>query len=314
MSRLPVAPPPPASLPEQEALFRGSKYQRRHNPIAIWALIIGLIVGIALGLSYAWLIDPIQEISTRPEQLRQEDKAHYAVAILLNFAYDSDLGMAVNRLLELNLGTDPIAEVAAMACNLARTGYVDSTAGLRGVRAMRTFYQLQGRSGCADTIIPDPQDVPLEIAIEVATPTQTLPPPPSKTPGADIGSPTPNSIVLVPTIPPQRSYEGFPFQTYCSVELSGTIEVRVRDGNNQDVYGETIRVQWDGGSSDFVTGLKPERGVGYADFQMEAGRSYSISMPGRSDPLTQPIVADSCFTESGEQAITSYVIIFTRVG
>jgi len=313
MSQKPTMPPPPDTLPEQEALYRDSRYKRRKAPVAVWALILGLALGIAFGLSYAWLINPVQELNTRPEQLRYDDKADYTVAIMLAFSYDSDLNTAIQRLISLNLGEDPIGEVAKMACNLARTGYVDSTAGLRAVRAMRTFYQLQGRTSCADTIIPDPQTVPLEITLEVPTPTQTLPPPPSKTPALNNVTPTNIGIVIVPTSPPQRSYEGYALQTYCSVELSGTIEVRVRDGSNQEVPGETVRVQWDGGSSDFVTGLKPERGEGYADFKMEAGLSYIVSMPGRSDPIPQSLVADSCYTDNGDEAITSYVIVFNRV-
>lgn len=314
MSQNFITPPPPTSLPEQEALYRNSKYQRRRNPIVFWALLIGLILGISGGLSYAWLIDPIQETNTRPDQLRDEDKAHYVVAMMLAFNYDSDLNLAVERLLAMNLGTDPIGEVAEMACDLARTGYVNGTSGLRGVRAMRTFYQLQGRTGCADTIIPDPQSVPLEITLEVSTPTQTLPPPPTKTPGADIWTPTPSGLVVVPTTPPQRTYEGFVFRTYCDVELSGTLEIRVRDASNQGTSGEPVRVQWNGGSSDFVTGLKPERGVGYADFQMELDVSYIVSIPGGSDPIPQTILAHSCFTENGDEVITSYEIIFNRVG
>lgn len=312
MSQRPNMPPP--TLPEQEALYRDSRYSRRNRPIAVWALLLGLILGIAFGLSYAWLIDPVQEVDTRPEQLRDDDKAHYTVAVMLAFAYDSDLDAAIQRLISLNLGIDLIGEVASMACDLARTGYVDSSAGLRAVRAMRTFYQLQGRTSCADTIIPDPQTLPLEITLEVATPTQTLPPPPTKTPSLSDVTPTSSGVVVVPTSPPQRTYEGYILRTYCSVELSGTLEVRVRDATNQDAPGELIRVQWDGGSSDFVTGLKPERGAGYGDFKMESGRSYIVSMPGYSDPISQPLLADGCFTEDGQQAITSYEVLFTRIG
>lgn len=314
MSHRQTIPSPPSSLPEQEALYRDSRYSRRKRPFAIWALALGFILGIGGSLAYAWLINPVQETDTRPAQLRYEDKTQYVVAVMLAFSYDSNLNTAIQRLISLNLGTDPIGEVAKMACNLARTGYVDSTAGLRAVRAMRTFYRLQGRTGCADTIIPDAASVPLQITLEVPTPTQTLPPPPTKTPGLEALTPTTSGVVIVPTTPPQRGYEGYVYQTYCSVELSGTIEVRVRDGSNQEEPGAPVRVQWDGGSSDFVTGLKPERGAGYADFKMEAGLSYIVSMPGRSDPVPQTIVANTCYTpDDGQQAITSYVVIFNRV-
>jgi hypothetical protein len=303
-------PMPPSTLPEQEALYRRSKYQRHRSPIAFWALILGLLIGLGGGLYYSWEISPIVEVDTRPDQLTYQEKSQYVVAIMLAFSYDSDLNKAIERLVLVDLGVDPIQAVAEMACDLARTGYVDSNAGLRAVRAMRTFYQLQGRTGCADTIIPDVQTIPLEVTLEVPTPTATLPPPPTKTPSSVFPTASPSGIALVPTSAPVGSYFGEYQGTFCDVELSGTIEVRVLDGAGQDVGGARLRVIWDGGSSDFVTGLKPERGVGFADFHMEAGLSYIVSMPNQSDPLPNPLEAKQCFTEAGDEAIFSYRVVF----
>ena len=228
------------------------------------------------------------------------------------YDYDGDLTRTINQLTDIIPDADPVQEVANIACNLARTGYVDSTAGLRAVRAMRTFYQLQGRTGCADNIIPDPQSVPLEVTIEVATPTATLPPPPTKTPATILETATPDGVQVVPTNPPRRSYNGFITDTFCSQELEGIIEIRVRLGS-EEIPGEPIRVSWEDEQSNFVTGLKPERGVGYADFQMEDNVSYIVSMPGLSDPIQNPIVADECFDEiAGENVTKSYRVIFLR--
>lgn len=304
---------PPPTLPEQEAVYRNSRYQRRRSPFSLIALLIGLAIGLAGGWYYAYFLNPTQETSTRPDQLQLTEQEHYVVAIMLAYGYDSDLGTAINRLASLEFASDPVQEVANIACNLARTGYVDSTSGLRAVRAMRTFYQLQGRTGCADTIVPDPQSVPLEVAIQAATPTQTLPPPPTKTPASVLATATPDGIVVVPTTAPQRNYTGIIVQTFCSVELSGIIEIRVRVNSTEEIAGEPIRVAWENNQSDFVTGLKPERGIGYADFQMEPNLSYIVSMPGLSDPIPSALVAERCFTiETNEEAITSYVIVFVR--
>lgn len=303
---------PPSTLPEQEALYRNSRYQRRRNPLSMWALIIGLLIGFGGGWYYTYVINPIQETSTRPDQLNQDAKEAYVVAIMLAHSYDSDLQTTFDRLLALELGADPVQEVANIACNLARSGYVSDTSGLRAVRAMRTFYQLQGRTGCADNIIPDAQGVPLQVTLAVATPTPTFPPPPTKTPASSFSTPTPNGVVVVPTTAPQRTYNGIIAQTFCSTELSGIIEIRVRL-NTEEIAGEPLRVSWNDQRSDFVTGLKPERGIGYADFQMEAGLSYVLSMPSLSDPISTPIVADSCIDPNNNQsAITSYRVVFLR--
>lgn len=302
---------PPTTLPEQEALYRRSKYQRHRSPIAIWALLLGMVLGTAGSLYYAWYISPVVETDTRPDQLSYEEKSQYVVAIMLAYSYDSDLMTTIDRLLALELGGDPVQMVADMACDLARTGYVDSSAGIRAVRAMRTFYQLQGRTGCADNIIPDPQSVPLEVTVVVPTATATLPPPPTKTPG-DFPTATLSSLSVSPTAAPVGSFFGDVSDTFCSVELSGTIEVRVLNGAGQEIGGQSLRVVWEGGRSDFVTGLKPERGEGYADFRMEAGLSYIVSMPNQSQPL-RPLEARPCTTiDTLEEAITSYRVVFRQ--
>jgi len=256
------------------------------------------------------VISPVVEVDTRPEQLSYEEKSQYVVAIMLAYSYHGDVIRAGGALTALDLGVDPIQIVADMACDLARTGYVDGSAGLRAVRAMRSFYQSQGRTSCADTIIPDPQTVPLEITVIVPTATATLPPPPTKTPSGDFPTPTSNPLSLTPTSSTVGNFFGDVSGTFCDVELSGTIEIRVVDGAGLEIGGETVRLAWEGGRSDFLTGLKPERGEGFADFQMEAGLSYVVSMPGQSDPLRNPLAAEPCFTEFGEEAITSYRVVF----
>ena len=307
-------PPPPQSLPEQPSFRRESKYQRPRHLLSWYTVLFGIILGLAGGLYLSWVQFPVIETDTRADQLRPGDKAHYVTAIALAYSNDGDLGTAIQRLTDLNLGTDPLQEVADMTCDLLNSGYGQTTAGLNALRAMRTFYILQGRSGCADDLIADIVSTPV-IEIEVATSTPTLPPPPSKTPVGGIASPTPSGVVVVPTTAPQREYEGSIFNTFCDTELSGIIEVYVRDfGNTEGIPGERIRVQWEGGESIFASGLKPERDSGYADFQMEAGESYVLSMPGRSNPIASPIVAEGCFTDTGQEAITSYRVAFVRVG
>ncbi|MCB9458168.1 MAG: hypothetical protein H6670_00865 [Anaerolineaceae bacterium] len=291
-----------------------TRYRHSRRLVSWWGLAIGLAIGIALGLTYAWVLAPIEEFDTTPRQLRDSDKVHYAVAIILSYAYDSNLGKAVTRLTDLGMGLDPIQEVANAACDLARTGYVDSSAGIRAIRSMQTFYRNQGRSGCADDLIPD-VEVVLEATVMVPTSTPTLPPPPTKTATPNAGaSSTEPGFVVVPTSVPERAYEGRIAGTNCDLELSGLIEVRVVDFNGQGIPGEMVRVRWDGGEDRFVTGLKPERGTEYADYEMDPGLSYIVDMPGLSDPLTNALTANPCTTSTGQQAITSYYVTFRRVG
>lgn len=290
---------------------RRSRYDRPRTLISWFGLILGIILGAGGSLYYTWEIDRVEEVDVAPWQLGEEDRDRYLVAVMLDYANTGDLNQTIQRLVELDLGTDPIQAVADVACRLARSGYVVSSGDLWAVRSMMTFYQSQGKSSCADQLIPvdDSQLNPIVTAI---LPTPTLRPPATKTPtpeGTRAPSPTPPPA-FVPTSPPSRAFDLVDVRTFCSTELSGIIEVRVLDFNNQGVPGQPVRVRWDSGQSNFFTGLKPERGPGYADFEMEAGRAYIIEMPGLSDPSPSPLVASQCFTEGGQEAVTSYRVAF----
>lgn len=311
MSKRPPAPPP--TIPEEMPPPR-SRYNRPRRLFSLWGLIFGLFVGIGGGLTYAWVVNPVVEYSTEPWQLRPEDRAHYIVAITLAFAGDSNLNKAVERLIALrgeNFNADIFQQVADAACRLASTGYVDSNSGLTAIRSMMTFYQLQGRSGCADTLLPAGDLAPTPVVVIDAS-TPTLPPPATKTPtpASAVGAtPTPPRII-VPTSVPQRDFVLANVSTFCDPQISGVIEVFVQDFGSVGIAGMPVRVRWDGGEDTFYTGLKPERGPAYADFQMEEGKGYIIDMPGRSDPSAQQLVAASCTTDAGRPAIVSYRAVF----
>lgn len=291
---------------------RDSKYRRPRSPLSLFMLVLGVAFGIAGGLGYAWVVNPRIEFDTEPRQLKADDRAQYIAAIALNYSYDGDLARALERLIALKPAGDPIQEVADVACRLATTGYVDNSSGLRAVRSMMTFYQLQGRTGCADTLITISEQATQEVFIELPTPTAI--PPATKTPtpeGAARATATPPRV-QPPTALPQADFELATVRTDCIAEFSGVIEVFVQDFNGEGIPGQAVRVNWNEGESTFYTGLKPERGPGYADFQMESGRGYTVEMPGRSDPTSQPLVADTCTTPNGEQAITLYRVFFRQ--
>lgn len=279
------------------------------------ALFLGLSIGLALGLVYTWVLAPVEEFDTRPAQLSAEARTRYLTAISLAYRADGDLRRAVNRLVELRLPGDPFQVLADTACELFRDG-VESNSERNAIEAMIALYRPQGRSGCADQsdlfVVEQATSTPFPTAIPS---TPTLTPPASKTP-------TPSSPLNVtpPTLAPTRTPTEIPreddfiianIQTYCSVELAGLIEVYVQEPGQGEVPGMEIRVTWDGGEDHFFTGLKPERGLGYADFQMEANRTYTVDIPGRS-PRSNPLTASQCFTENGQNSTTSYRVIFRR--
>ncbi len=289
------------------------KYRRPRRFFSPIGVILGLILGLAGGLTIAWVWLPVEEYDVEPWQLHQVDRAHYIVAIALSHSYDGDVNRAVRRLLDLRLAPDPIQAVADTACQLATTGYVNSTSGLRAIRSMMALYQPQGRAGCADTLIAADTIEPT-VVIEIALPTATftLEPPETKTPTPQaLATATPFQFAA-PTAAPQRDFDLISVNTTCSAQDSGLIQVFVYDTNGTTgLPGQRVRVRWDEGESIFFTGLKPERGAAYADFEMEAGKTYLVDMPGRSDPLREPLPAVPCTDPTtGERALTTYRVIF----
>jgi hypothetical protein len=303
-----------AYYPPEAHVEPARKYTRPRRFFSITGVIIGLLLGIGAGLYVSWVLLPVQEYDVEPWQLRDEDKDRYIVGITLAYSYDGDLNRAVKRLLDLQLGNDPIQSVAEVACGLATSGYVNSSSGLRAVRNMMNFYQLQGRSSCADSLIGAQDGEPtavIQVALPTATP--TLIPPDTKTPTPENLTPvqTTPTPISVPTAAVQGSFV-VDVNTTCSVNDSGLIQVYVYEINGSTgIPGQRIRVRWGDQESIFFTGLIPERGPAYADFQMAEGESYRVDMPGLSEPLREPLPAVPCNdSTTGERALITYRVIF----
>ncbi|MDZ4768031.1 MAG: hypothetical protein SGJ24_02795 [Chloroflexota bacterium] len=305
MSQRESAPTPPKAR---------SRYDRPRRPFSILGAIVGLILGMGVGLLYAWVITPASQETVEPWQLDADSRASYTAAIALAYSEDDDLGRAVERLIALRFPGDPIQGVADVACQLASTGAAGSTGGLTALRAMIDLYRLQGRAGCADSLITLAGDPGTGIVeIDLPTPTVTLTAPPSKTPTPATIITTPTRIAVIPTLAPQNDFDLVGVTTACSVEASGVIIVEVYELNGSTgVPAVEVRARWNDGESRFFTGLHPNRGSSYADFQMEPGIDYLIDLPGRADPIGQPLSAVPCTTPGGDRAVITYRVLFRR--
>jgi hypothetical protein len=60
--------------------------------------LIVIIIGIALGLLYGWLVDPVDFVDTAPGSLRTDYKADYVLMVAEIYSADRDAEAAVNRL------------------------------------------------------------------------------------------------------------------------------------------------------------------------------------------------------------------------
>ena len=274
---------------------------------------LGMVLGLLMGLCLTWLLGPLRGSSAAPHQLRAENRHHYMAAIALEFMQGGDLDRAISRLAELRLPPDPIQAMAAAACELGSSGYLESSSGIAAVRAMTAFYQLQGRSGCADRLLPALQITSTQ-AVAAPRPTNAarLMPLPGKTPFPDARR-TSRLTGAVAT-PIQRSFTAGLASTFCDPALPGIIEVAVVDLVGEGIPGQRIAVYWDDKESVFVSGLKTERGDDYADFEMETGVDYTIAMPGAAEPLEASLSAEPCLASGGVESRTSHRAVFRQTG
>jgi hypothetical protein len=81
------------------------------------------------------------------------------------------------------------------------------------------------------------------------------------------------------------------------------LEVVVRDERGRGVPGVEVWLMWPGGADRAVTGLKPQRGAGYADFDAEPGASYEIGVGELGMPLVTDLQVGPCVQEEVEEPL-----------
>jgi hypothetical protein len=93
-------------------------------------LLTGLILGIALGLVYAWMIHPVAIVDTKPHSLQASFKDQYRSQIATAFVATGDLVRARARL-ELLGDENPYQTVVDQAEHMAVMGETAEVTALR---------------------------------------------------------------------------------------------------------------------------------------------------------------------------------------
>lgn len=291
-----------------------------------WYLVTGFVIGIVLGLVYAWLIAPQQRQDTSPASLQPEFKDQYRAMIASAFVATGNLPRAEARL--ALLGDDEVIQVlAAQAQRTLGEGKSPLEAQAIGLLAVAL-----GEGG--SDLIPSPlpsatpteaQNTPISTqASGNPEPLETTSPATQTATGvsqptnqdSQETSPALSSATPLPTRTPTAT-PGAPFvlqsSTFvCDPDLPNPlIQVVSEDASGDPLPGQEITITWDAGDDFFFTGLKPEIGLGYADFLMEPGLVYQVHMAagGQSVPDITPA---ECETESGSRYWGSWLLVFSR--
>jgi hypothetical protein len=262
----------------------------RHDSV-IWVggFLVGFFIGLALSLTYTWVINPPPLTDTTPAALGLQDKEKYTVLIAAAYAADGDLDRTRKRLAQLE-DSDIENTIIALA-----ERYINAGRDARDIRALaRLSDALGGTSAAMRPFIATPTPTPTQ----APTPTRQ---PPTPTPTRVMPfTPTP-TVTPLPRRTPASDSSG-PFgvaqsTALCDPTTDGLLRVYVRDGAGKGLPGAQILVNWPGGEDRFFTGFKPEIDPGYADFEMEPGEVYQVELIDRDSNVAQEVgagLADLC--------------------
>ncbi len=259
----------------------------------LWEWLIALILGFGLGLAYAWAISPVKYVDAEPLVLRDDFKDHFRAAISAAYASNNDLDRARARLSLLG-DLEPVQALTAQAQRMLAAGESFDT--VQQVAMLASALQ-GGVAANLSTEITTNSPEPPEITRAVPTFTSVETQPTIEV--EPTGTPIPRlTATLKPTRTPTPTL-GAPYQlvgqdTVCEPELAeGLLQVVVTNRTRKQIPGAEIIITWSDGEEHIFTGLKPELGNGYADYQMAPDVTYSVRMADGGTPAVG-ITAPPC--------------------
>ena len=275
-------------------------------------ILLALLTGICIGLIVSWSSSAAGS-GEAASVLRGVPPEEYAALVARAWSVDGNDLRARERIeAVLPAGASPAQHMADMACRLASSAAAGSPEGQAALWSMRNYYQSSGLRSCADALLPalDEHASILLADTPTATPGATLRPPPSKTPApATTPEPVPtNTAAPTLTATPLRSFTMTGPAAFCDADRPALLEVYVQDRENRGLPAMELRVSWNGGEDRFFSGLKRERGLGYADFEMETGRRYRVNMPGYAG-VSRWFATGACVDE-GIRTLRSWRVVF----
>ncbi len=258
------------------------------------ALTVGAVVGLVLGLAYAWLIEPVKLYNTTPALLREDYRHEWVRLAALGYVADGDMDRALVR-----LGAVPAPDVqAALAAQIEAYAIQGKPASL-----LRPLSRLADRLGVRTPA--------MAVYLAELTPAPTILPTPSFFPAS---SPSPTRIFLpTPTATPTPFLSPLPipslYRVISQTQLcTGTVPIlqvwvqavpeqvdeEEKEAEPTPLPGVALWLTWPGGADRAVTGLRPEIDPGYADFTLQPDTPYALSVDVPDAPVLSGLQAQPC--------------------
>jgi hypothetical protein len=235
---------------------------------ALVLLALSAAAGLAGGLFYTWIVDPVEYYDTAPDSLHIQDKLTYLALIGDLYASEGDLAQTRARLADLDIEAD-----GPVLAGLVEQ-YLDAGGRPEEVRNLARLAEALGASGGV-----------LLVFASAPTPSPGVTPTTPIQPGV---SPTP-----APTATPAPSFRLVEQTQVCADHgRPGQIAVWVQDARGNELAGVEIVVSWGMGQDRFFTGLRPDKGAGYADFEMSPRIEYDVAVAGFKGDVVQGLASD----------------------
>lgn len=281
---------------EEPRISRRKRRQDRESR-GNWYLLTGLILGLGIGLLFAWVISPVKYADTEPAKLADPYKDEYRRVIALSYHSDQDLNRARERLNLIDSGNlsqalaaqaqrmlaekrppEEASALAALAADLGRPAGAKAPSQAVAEASLEATIENPSTpttSGIAAT----------EVSAAIQTPTL---PPPTLTPTITL-TPAPSFTPNPTATPLPISNAAFALKSkreICNGSLqAGLLQIQVNDADQNPLPGVRIVITWQDGQDTFITGLAPEINPGYADFIMSPEVTYRLKVGEASDMI-----------------------------
>jgi hypothetical protein len=249
-----------------------------------------LALGVAGGVYYAWVINPVEYTDTAPASLRVDFQGDYLALIAAAYAGTGDLDRARLRL-SLIPEPDPAGRLAALAQQRMASGFPPNEAA-----ALASLAAALGQR-------PEPAISPTSL---VGASSASPRPAPTLTPTA------PPAATRTPTATPGAPFQLLERESVCESDFpEPLVIVEVEDSAGRPVPGVEVLVIWDTGQDHFFTGLKTELSPGYGDFTMEPGVTYTVKLVDSVQSATG-LAAAECTDSDGSVFLGSWRLRFAQ--
>jgi hypothetical protein len=275
---------------------------RRSEERGPWYLLTGLIIGVVLGVLYTRYLQPVEYIDTSPALLRQDFKDQYRLLIAAAYTANGDLVRGKARL-ELLKDPDVFRALSEQAQRtLAENGSSNDARSL-GLLAIALGQAPPGPA----LSVTQPAQTPTS-APSLATPADLDASSPAASENSASTTPAPLASPVAPTGP----FTLLNQEKKCDQNLlEPLIQVQVTDQANQAVSGALVIISWTGGEERFYTGLKPEQGLGYADYTLDPAQVYSLRVGEGSQPVSD-LAAATCVDAAGNTFWGAWWLTFVQ--